>query len=83
MNQNIKLAILSVGDRCCDHFANLDSSLIAYGIHVNLWDRGYAMVGRRCLIYGASGEIRTPDLVVRSHAFENALQSINTGISLL
>ena len=33
--------------------------------------------------YGAPGEIRTPDLVVRSHALENALNAINTGISLL
>ena len=33
--------------------------------------------------YGAPGEIRTPDLVVRSHALENAFQSVNTGISLL
>ena len=32
---------------------------------------------------GAPGEIRTPDLVVRSHAFENARNAINTGISLL
>ena len=33
--------------------------------------------------YGAPGEIQTPDLVVRSHALENALQPINTGIILL
>ena len=33
--------------------------------------------------YGAPGEIRTPDLVIRSHALENALQPINTGIILL
>ena len=34
-------------------------------------------------LIGAPGEIRTPDLVVRSHALENALQPINTGIILL
>ena len=33
------------------------------------------------LDYGAPGEIRTPDLMVRRHALENALQSINIGIS--
>ena len=33
--------------------------------------------------YGAPGEIRTPDLVVRSHALESALNAINTAISLL
>ena len=31
---------------------------------------------RKCLIYGAPGEIRTPDLVVRSHAFENAFHTM-------
>ena len=33
--------------------------------------------------YGAPGEIRTPDLVVRSHALENALQSINKEVFLI
>ena len=32
---------------------------------------------------GTPGEIRTPDLVVRSHPLETALQHINTGIILL
>ena len=32
--------------------------------------------------YGAPGEIRTPDLVVRSHALKCALQSINTEVCL-
>jgi hypothetical protein len=33
--------------------------------------------------YGAPGEIRTPDLVVRSHVLENALKTINTEVFLI
>ena len=33
--------------------------------------------------YGALGEIRTPDLVVRSHALENALKSSNNEVFLI
>ena len=33
--------------------------------------------------YGAPGEIRTPDLVVRSHALEIALQSTNKEVFLI
>ena len=33
--------------------------------------------------YGAPGEIRTPDLVVRSHALESALKSINKEVFLI
>ena len=33
--------------------------------------------------YGAPGEIRTPDLVVRSHALENTLKTINTEVFLI
>ena len=33
--------------------------------------------------YGAPGEIRTPDLVVRSHALESALQPINKEVFLI
>ena len=39
--------------------------------------------GCKWLFYGAPGEIRTPDLVVRSHVLENALKTINTEVFLI
>ena len=33
--------------------------------------------------FGAPGEIQAPDLVVRSHALESALQSINKEVFLI
>jgi len=46
------------------------------------WEDGIFQMAVSGCFYGAPGEIRTPDLVVRSHALESALQPINAGISL-
>ena len=56
---------------------------VLHGADEILWGSWIFMIVVSACFYGAPGEIRTPDLVVRSHALENALQSINTGISLL
>ena len=56
---------------------------VLHGADEILWGSWIFMIVVSACFYGAPGEIRTPDLVVRSHTLENALNATNTEISLL
>ena len=56
---------------------------VLHGADEILWGSWILMIVVSACFYGAPGEIRTPDLVVRSHALESALQTINKEVFLI